>query len=313
MVIQLAPNTIVPARLALPPKVGIIATTKALGTLDPPNRPPLIPDEAVTPAPAFDRQLGAGERWEAGFRFQPENVSGEAVIGPCSDASMSAGENLPIVSVVPFAVIAGDTCHSFGWSAHDYVGRSTRLLQASESKQIAHEFWTGTIAQSDGLPNLYLARTGTHMVNAAAATPANALACLEQGLGDCGTGAAGMIHCTRDTASAWSAALLLQRDPQTGLVTTINGTVVVADAGYPGTSPAGAARSDGHVWAYATSNYVEVRRGAIAVIPGTFSEAMTRDSNKIEWRAERMAAASIDGACVMAAEINLPLCAAAGS
>jgi hypothetical protein len=60
--------------------------------------------------------------------------------------------------------------------------------------------------------------------------------------------------------------------------------LVAAGAGYPGTSPAGAAPATGESWIYATGA-VTMRRGDIKTF--TLSESINRGNNTIEMIAER--------------------------
>ncbi len=79
---------------------------------------------------------------------------------------------------------------------------------------------------------------------------------------------------------------------------------MIADAGYDGSSPYGAAAEDGSQWAYATGIPV-VRLGPVAVYPDSLAEAINRSTNTVEYRAERLAAVGWDGCCHLAAELNL--------
>jgi len=62
-------------------------------------------------------------------------------------------------------------------------------------------------------------------------------------------------------------------------------------------------------WAFATG-IVEVRRAGIVVVPDDLTQALDRQANLIEWRAERTVAAYWDGCVHAAARVNLcePCC-----
>jgi len=273
--------------------------------------PPAVPPRVGLIASAITPPTEQGERWQLGITYQPENCSGGGVGDPCGGGSKTIGPNADIVDYDPFYVWAGDQCSAFGFDAHDYIGRANRLLLASESFQIAREFWTGAQATASGWPNRFLASAASDVLSPGTGlTPIQALSCLEMGLADCNDGQRGMIHATRQVALLWAQNGLIKREGN--LVLTINDTIVVADAGYDGSDPDGNPATNGAVWAYAT-DMVTVRRGPIAVVPDKFSEAVDRSVNLIEYRAERLAAATFDGCCHLAVQIAADVCGIGGS
>jgi len=287
----------IPSPLAVPPRVGLIASLSG----------DFLPvDEAVV----VD---GHVSRWATGYSYNPEQQCNQGgVSDPCGTTSKTIPSNPSNVQVQPFQVWTGDKCTTFGWSARDFKGRATRALLACESKQIAAEFWKGTLASAQGWPNRYLASPLSDTLSSPG-TPLsvnNALACLEQGLADCGCGARGMIHCTRELATAWNLGGALRKE--NGLILTINDTIVVPDAGYDGSGPYGQPALAGSQWAYATS-MITVRRSQIVVFPDTLGEATVRGTNDIEWRAERMAGVDFSTCCHLAIEVDLPKCLVGGA
>jgi hypothetical protein len=199
---------------------------------------------------------------------------------------------------------AGNTCSSFGWEARDFKGRATRALLAGESYQIAHEFWTGTQARASGWPNAYLAEPALNsVITTTPQTPAAALNLLEQAIADTTGGQAGMIHCTRQLGSALSE---LGNTFHTidGQTVTYLGTIICMDAGYPGTGPSDHALGGTVQWAYATL-MPTVRRSPIDVIPDTLDQALDRATNKITWRAERLAVVTVSPACIVGCPVTL--------
>ncbi len=282
------PLSPVTAPLAVPPRVGLIASAPPADTL---------------------------ERWEGGFTFLPEGCgSGSGVVDPCVSSTkiLSNADNAAVVEFEPFGVWAGFSCSSFGFEANDYQGRARRLMEACESKLIAREFWTGAQAKASGWPNRFLASEDSDVLSpdGTGFSALQALACLEAGLGECSCGARGMIHATRQTVLLWSQNQLLRREG--GLTLTINDTIVVADAGYDGSSPLGAPPADGAIWAYATG-MVQIRRGPVNVVPDSFSEALDRQLNTIDFRSERLAAVIWDGCCHLAVQLDIDLCGIGGS
>ena len=91
-----------------------------------------------------------------------------------------------------------------------------------------------------------------------------------------------------------------------GVITTLMGDIVVADAGYPGTGPVGAdatvdtqpAGSD-RQWIY-TSQLVQVRLGEVELLPGTLTAAqdlaaaLDRGTNDLTVWAQRLALYQLD-------------------
>lgn len=285
---------------AEPPRSGLIASLSGRYLVDDTGQQ--LGDTIAPGGPAENAEV----RWEGAVRYNPEQVcySGE-VQDPCGPDLSQIPANPGIVDAIPFLVWAGDRCSSFGWSARDFVGRATRALLASESKQIAKELWTGRQAQASGWPNPYLASPEAQVLTATPVSPAQALDFLEQGLADNSTGMQGVIHCTRMMGSALSN---LGNTVQTvnGLIVTYVGTLIIPDAGYDGSGPGGTPATNGSQWAYATL-VPTVRRSPIEVIPGDLASAMIRGTNDIEWRANRLAVATFPPCALVAAQVNLAM------
>lgn len=241
-------------------------------------------------------------RWGNGFRYEPDPCSGSGVYNPCEMVTLDVPASPDIRNYEPFVVWAGDECTTMD-AGRDREARARRLLAKCESAAIASELWTGTLAQAKGWPNAFLASSDADLV-ASSATPTEALACLEQYLAECSCGERGMIHATRQVVTHWAAAQLVRREG--GVLTTAMDTIVVPDAGYDGSSRDGSPAADGSIWAYATS-MVEVRLGEVNV-----ESRINRTNNTHTVVAQRLAAASFDGCCLGAAEIDLPICTIGG-
>lgn len=113
--------------------------------------------------------------------------------------------------------------------------RATAHLLAREEAQVEANVWAAMAAQAVDLNP------------AGALTPEKALAALEGWMGRT-YGSLGVIHGTRQAASLWSR----QVDPSGSRLLTKIGTPVSAGAGYPGTSPVGAAPATGEQWVMAS-------------------------------------------------------------
>lgn len=297
-----------------------IAPNQALAAVEaPPIQPPtvgLIPSLEGTPylidgfeAPA-DQNDPSPQRYIGGVQYLPEQYEG-GVFGALDPCNLQGGAefmdppaNPGLIASMPFVVWAGDRCRSIGYPAHDFQGRAQRALLATESKQIAHELWTGRQTQLSGWPNPFLASAATQVVTSAAVTPADALSILEEAIAELSNGQQAMIHCTRQMGSALSELGNTFRSID-GTIRTYMDSIICPDAGYPGTGPAGQA-AGATQWAYVTL-LPTVRRGPIEIIPGSFEEATNRSTNEIDWRAIRYCTADFPDAAVAAAEVSLPM------
>lgn len=254
-------------------------------------------------------EYGGTVRWAGGFSYSPEQACiTTAVMDPCATTTMTIPPNPSLVSVMPFEVWAGDKCSAFGFEGRDYAGRAERALLASESFAIAHELWTGTRAKASGWPNNYLAGVTANVLStgATAVSPSDALACLEQGIAETSNGQRGVIHCTPHLGSYFSELGQTLRTVD-NLIVTYRGTIIIADAGYPGSGPTGTGPTSDHEWAYGTL-IPTVRRSPIMVNPETMAQAVTRSVNDVEYRAWRMAAVSFPPCTHVAVQVNVPLC-----
>lgn len=249
-------------------------------------------------------------RWEGGYIFQPEALSGAGVQDPCQVVDFEPPDRPANVTGVPFLVWAGDVCSAMGWEAADYQGRARRALEAQESEQVAREFWRGDQDAESGWDNQVLANQASADVYGESLEPVEALACLSQGLADEQGNRRGMIHCTPQVLEFWASQYLLRREGNLWL--TALDHIVVADAGYDGSGPDGQAAATGNIWTYATG-LVTVRMSEPVVVPGEFAQALDRSVNTVTYRTERLASPSWDGQAHIAVSLNLALCGAGGS
>lgn len=268
---------------------------------------------------AVDDATGAGSdstaggaddmRWANGLEFQPYSCADAIVLDPCATTGFAAGDddnNRPAVRhYAPFAVDAHDKCSTFGWQAADYEARARRLIAARESKAVAHEFWTGTLIPTN--PHLAdgtnAAGYGAPVALGTGKSPRAGLAALAQAIGDL-NGGTGMIH-MRLFLLQYLASIGAIRY-ENGKWYTATGNVVVGDAGYPGTSPAGAALSGTTEWAFAT-DLVEVHRGPVDVFAkGLSYQSISHETNDEVVRAQRLYAPIFNGCALAAVSITTP-------
>jgi len=289
----------VPAPQARPPQYGLLA---AAPTVDDP-----------------DLRVLAG-----GWSFQPEGcgLSGRDAVACAGNVGvMDVAAGPEVVNGEAVWVWAGDECSSFGFTARDWQGRARRQLAATESYELADELWSGTVTTGEDpdLDNRFLAMPGANSdtVTTGPTAVGSALACAEQALAEALKGQQGMVHVTPQVLSHLAGE---QRIVRSGNVwTTPMGHIVVADAGYDGSGPGGAAADANGQWLYATP-MIQVRLGPVEVIPGSLqdaqslAQALDRGVNTITVIAGRLAGFQWANECAhIAAQVDVPVCAIGGA
>lgn len=272
-------------------------------------------NSAVTP----DQQAEVGPvggRWQQGFRFTPEPCGNGWVEDPCAPEPRDTPARGTQVEGEPYALVTPDRCTATGFQQADYVGRAQRLMLRRQSALIAAELWSGELAAAAGWPNQTLVGTGDpedtpdELTNGPASAVV-ALACLEQYLAACGLGDRGMIHMTPQLASHITSVAPGALRREGGLLLTVLDTIVVPDAGYPGSGPGGVPAGASQ-WAYATG-LVQIEMSEVMVLPGELAQALDRSTNTVEYFAQRLAAHAWDGCCHGAAEVDLGVCLIGGA
>lgn len=258
-------------------------------------------------------------RWSEGFSFAPDScaLSGAALLTCHGDtAALNAEGRTPTVDGDPFVVWAADKCSTMGALAPatraDARARATRSLLAAQSFEVAQELWSGAVAQqaTPDLVNHWLTEITSDVLSPTGVpmTPTGALACLEQGLGECGRGRRGLIHVSPQLLTHLSEDRSIHQVGNLWL--TAMGNIVVADAGYSGAPPDNYLPWDGSSqWAYATS-MMQVMLGPVESWDGV--DTIDRSVNTATVYVERLAAIKWDYCCHLAAEVNLPRCAFGG-
>lgn len=178
----------------------------------------------------------------------------------------------------------------------DYYQQQADLrLMAREEARVEQALWTGD------LDNGGFAGGAVDLNSAGAADPVSAIGLLEQHIATA-YGSVGVIHMTRAAANA---AIALGAVYKSGnkLLTNLD-TPVVAGAGYPGSSPAGAAAAAGESWAYATPALLGYRSD---IFPGAnpAEAGFDRSTNDMVAVAERTYAIGYDPCGVGAVRTTL--------
>jgi len=248
---------------------------------------------------ASAEEVTDGARWTAGLTFEPFGCGYNGGVFPACVSEDAEYDDKDfesehrVVEVEPYVAWYGDSCSAATFRSRNFADRASRMFLAAESAIMARELWAGDIASSEGHPTPFLG-DGNATTVAVGYGPSMSLVMLQQALAEA-VPSRGMIHAARDLASLWYESGLVRREG--ALLLDAFDNIVVADAGYPGTGPEGEGRTLTTSYAYAT-DLVQVRRdGQVRLLPGDgdFAAAMNRDTNLIEWRAERMVAAYWSG------------------
>jgi len=265
---------------------------------------------------ASAEEVTDGERWQTGIAFEPLacGTQGGYHLDDCERSDESESEDFDdkpivdesrLVTFSPYTAYYGDVCSFALYRSRNYEELAANAYAVAESSLMAAELWAGEVATAAGNDNAYFADGNADVVGGTWPV-INGLARLQQELADTMPGR-GMIHATKDVASLWYTAGAIYR--QGNLLLDYCDNIVVADAGYPGIGPTGQLRTETTAWAYAT-DVVQVRRdGRITLLPsvaeGMRGGALIRDTNTVEWRAERIVAAYWSSCAHIAIELDL--------
>jgi hypothetical protein len=261
---------------------------------------------------ASAEEVTDNDRWIAGIAFDAMGCvdygGAQFYCPPASEETpeQDAKDEFPdswVIEYQPYTLYAGDRCSPATFRSRDFVGRATAAYEIAESAGMAKELWEGNVAQVAGLPNAYLASPDADLISGVFA-PSYGLVALQRELAEVLPGRA-MIHAPRDIASLWYQAGIIRKEGP--LLLDAFDNLIVADNGYSGSGPNGDARTDTTAFVYATDP-VQIRRDSrISILPNPddYAAAMQRNTNLIEWRAERIVAAYWKGCAHLAIEIDL--------
>lgn len=282
--------------------------------------PPAAPPRPRTTLRGVARTDFSGEdpRWVNGITWVPESCGAGGAFDPTCTPEGTGLKAIPTregdnPEYQPFVVWAGDKCSADSqWQR--IAERTQRLLEAIQDFQIESEFWRGDLAQASDpdWPNLFLASDDADVLATGSQEAPDALALLEQGFASCQRGQRGMIHAPRSVVTLWQEKGLLRHEG--GFILTALDTIVVPGSGYDGSGPGGTPATPGSVWAYATG-LVDVRLDRVINVPDAadIRSALDRSTNTVEFRAERYVAATWDGCCHLAVEVDAPAPSIGGS
>jgi hypothetical protein len=253
-----------------------------------------------------DRPPDTGERWEQGLSWIPERCGSTYQLVPwCTVANPDAYVSPRYAGTYyrPVGVRFADACSTLGGALD--TERLRRIAEATTPFVIARELWDGAMGQADSwavsgvtYTNARLADTSATIVTGSATTLQGRLAALEQAAVEASRGQRIMIHLP--TIGTGDLAQYVRREGPNTLTRQDN--LVVVDAGYPGTGPAGQAVG-ATAWAYATS-MVQVRMSPLEIITDP-AQTVDRATNTLTAWAERVFAATFDPCVHFAVQITL--------
>ena len=234
-------------------------------------------------------------RWEAGFGWVPERCGYDYQLLPWCDTSDPDPYPAPSHAVAyyrPPGVRFESECSTLGGELDTEALR--RIAEATTPFVVARELWLGELGATDSwqlggttYTNPALATADAVTVTTSATSFAGKLAALEYAAADANKGQQIMIH----LPIMLSGPLAQYVDKVGNSLITRSGNIVVLDAGYPGTGPAGQAVG-ANAWAYATSK-VQVRLSPLQIISDP-RQTTNRATNTVTAWAERVFAATFD-------------------
>lgn len=241
-----------------------------------------------------------GGRWQTGLAWRPERCFTVAGFGPCNDSPAVPDEpDIILPEVYPVGYRVSDECTTLGGELD--TSRVQRQADAVLSYQLAHELWTGALSTADpvtvdGSPyiNPHLASADATTVATDSTTIAGRLGALEQAAMVQAFGQQVFLHVPAKYLLEIGSMLVFRGDS----IYTPLGSVVVADAGYPGTGPAGT----GDSWAYATGPVMAFRTEVELAVD--MASTLDRRTNRRKVWGTRYIAAAFDPCSHMAADLE---------
>lgn len=245
-----------------------------------------------------DADAEGRERWINGVQLYPYPPDVPEAWDACALGSdrhaKGSGAGLVLPEFGAFTLWLAETCTTYQVPDQAaFKARAITAFTASESAGVAREFLSGSILKLN--PHLSDGQ-GSFPNGDGVTSPVNGLALLEGEIAK--SGRLGLIHMSPITATLLRNNYVV--DNKTGVLRTINGNVVIPDAGYvygatpaprPPAFPAGHPDpSNGQEWIYATGA-IDVRRSEIFTVPDNVTEAVDRGlggmPNSVTYRAER--------------------------
>lgn len=219
-------------------------------------------------------------------------------------------------AATPFTVFSELVCSPVGDTWDQAYKDVEDILKTTEQYQVERALWTGQVAGLDNQMYPHLAansavtaplvpnglqltlQTQAVIVTGAPVNASAAIGLLEGALGACYDGQ-GVLHIPEAAVPALANLNMIYRDGKN--LKTHNGNLVVAGAGYPGTSPSGVTPQPGTTWMYATGQFF-MYRGPIRTF--TRESSLNRANNTLTAVAQRTYVLGWD-CCHFAVQINI--------
>jgi len=231
-----------------------------------------------------------------------------------TEYALSSGTGAANTQVLPFWIELNKKQTTIDFLREDFEsGPFMDQIDAVSQKAVERELWDGAATRGNTTPATdgYLTKTGGASIKTSGGvTPDKALYLIEQSISDSPTGGRGIIHMTRDVASALGSRLQYEakaRDDKKAYARTRLGTLVVIGSGYTGNGPigtAGAAASATNKWIFATGG-VEVHLGKAEFTNKDVAKAINPNTNDVEVQVLRPAAVIFDPSIFSAAQVTL--------
>lgn len=244
---------------------------------------------------------------EASFTDDGSKAVSGTIKPPVSNTTAGAGPygNPATVAVIPYLLVAEDSCSTWGFEERDFKGRAQRLVENGKHAAVEKEFWGGALATAKGYPNDFLTREAnlTNLTPGTVPSIARGFQILQEALAGCGFGGQGMIH-----VQTQAVPNLLQVRRVGNLMLDMFDNIVVPGVGYPGTGPGGSTPAAGKAFMYATDLVMVREEDEATVFPDSFAEAIDRgqagEPNTLRFRAEKFAVAYADFVCKFVCEVK---------
>lgn len=238
--------------------------------------------------------LPNSDRWQGGYKLEGLACdAGYVTQHSCTDNGTAGRVTRRRWTQGPisraFTIGASIECSTMGgqtdlsrWNAE-----ARAELERVRWTRIGHELWTGGKAAD----HQHLASEEAEVLSLQPVSVVEAVAALEDAMGGCQTGQPDLIHVPRKaTAYLANAGVVMDPVASSGRLFTHNGSLVIADRGYPGTGPEGQAPTASVVWAYATG-IISARLGQITDRAREIEEAVDAETNDMRVAAEQAVAA----------------------
>lgn len=241
--------------------------------------------------------LGIGDdHWQFGgaeFESLAAVAAGFYPVGIGMDAGAGGTKTLPAgagtTKALPFAIYAGVSCGSVGYTEEQFRARAIRVLELAGQHAAEEALWTGAGGET---PKLNAASTTT--VVAGAQTIKRAVAALEDWIGD-QYHARALIHAKRGVSAIAAERMLVESDPvEPRRKQTPVGTLWSFGAGYAGNGPNAVAAAAGTTWIYATGQ-VGIQTST-PTTPAGMGQAIDKRKNLVDLYAEQEMLLTVDGA-----------------